>query len=300
MADPVAGLAVALPITLGFLIPLEDVDGRAIPEREGRVGEEAGADATADDGAVEGVTSIGSSFVVFACFFGFPSSTWLTCAANLSAHADSPHEDSAGLRFTIMAVFPSPLRHGASRWVSLLLRKGMCEDFCESARNTSESDDSDLLIAWVSFRRAASEPAPLFARRSLPAKSQRFSEPESVVRESGLVAERYSVNTECDLEDRSFMLVLAVARFFAALFMRTDTSLIVAITVRVRPGTCVRPWGSFFTSRSLSFELEQRRSRSVSLLKGRQRRKGGSRERGEVSGWDHMNVRLLPHRNVLD
>lgn len=120
MAVPVLGRGMVLAAT--FFVALDAVVGRirldedAEPVREGR------SEAAAAEMAGEAEVSMGSSYVVFVCFFGFPSSTCETCAAKRSVQSDSLLLDSDGFRLMIMAVLPSPDRHGCSRYVNLELR----------------------------------------------------------------------------------------------------------------------------------------------------------------------------------
>merc|ERR1719361_546787 len=78
--------------------------------------------------------------------------------------------------------------------------------------------DNELLMLLVSSSRGPVEPESL--RRSDPAKSTRFKMPvlDSLVIEFFPLI--FSINTECDREDRSLQFVEATARFFLASFNR--------------------------------------------------------------------------------
>lgn len=121
MAVPVVGRGIVLPA--GFLIaPLLAVGrirplGGGEPLRLTRGDDDAYEEDAAAAAAGIGVQSMASSAAGLnpALFFGLANSTCETCAAKRRAQSDSFDELSAGLRFTTMAVLPSPDRQGCKK-----------------------------------------------------------------------------------------------------------------------------------------------------------------------------------------
>ena len=117
----------------------------------------------------------GAAAVTEVCLTALPSSHELTIEAKRSVHSDSWADDASGARLAITSALPSPDRHGCRRKVSLELRYGTCGLFFDRATNTSESAESDLLIACASL--SCTPTALDLSRRSEPAKSTRCSVP---------------------------------------------------------------------------------------------------------------------------
>lgn len=86
-------------------------------------------------------------------FLPFPNSTWFTVEANLREHIDSSALSKSGAMLTTINVLPSPPKHGASKYVSLLLRYGMCLSPRPTAAKTSPRHDKLLLMAQASVMR---------------------------------------------------------------------------------------------------------------------------------------------------
>lgn len=106
-----------------------------------------------------------------------PNSQEFTWDAKRALQTLSSVDSSSGERFTNINVFPSPLKQGDNRCVSLLLRKGICFWLEVMAVNTSDKQLRLLLIAHASFKRAPS--APDFETRSLPARSTKIRQPSN-------------------------------------------------------------------------------------------------------------------------
>lgn len=122
-------------------------------------------------------------------------------------------------------VFEFPDNEFCNRYVNLLFLYGICalSPPFPSAAITSPNALKLLLIACVSFSLSRSFAAPLELRRSLPARSTKFSEPEHDSPVWVLWPVTRRVKTLCDREERSFMSVAATVRRFCARWRRAWT-----------------------------------------------------------------------------
>ena len=135
-----------------------------------------------------------------------------------------------------------------STWVSLLVRNGMWTCFCDPSAFArlhcarlvmhSFSTLSDLLISRVSAIRSF-ECWVVSKLASLPARSTSIMFPSSVVSDS--VFKIRILHIECDREDSSFLIVVAVDRSVLAILIRSKKSLVVLGLLSTMPFSCMLP-----------------------------------------------------------
>ena len=190
----------------------------------------------------------------------------LAWAANLKPHKDSFALLAIELKLTTVKVLPSLLRQFCNKYVSLELQKGMWEFFLLSATKTLVRLLRLLVVEIVSL--ALTLEASLRFKHIERAKSTRlrvlFNDCVCML----CFAARWRVNTEWDLLDTSFILVLATERCFAA---RSMMSLIAFTLSRfkdwtVRPDTKRLPFGRTLILCFLcTLSVVQNRSHMISL-----------------------------------
>lgn len=121
------GVFLAVGVVLLVVLPLDDtLDALPLDELldEGGVlfGEVPGRPPLE---LVDLVSSSSSLLISWTELLACPSSHLFTSDANLKLERDSSALISVGERLAIIRVFPSPLKLGCSRYVSLELRKGI-------------------------------------------------------------------------------------------------------------------------------------------------------------------------------
>mmetsp|Transcript_40119 Transcript_40119/g.106428 ORF Transcript_40119/g.106428 Transcript_40119/m.106428 type:complete len:229 (+) Transcript_40119:511-1197(+) len=174
----------------------------------------------------------------------------LALAAYFRALMDSSLFHMDGEMLTNMSVFADPPRLSCMSCVSLWLRYGIIFAFDVKAIMTSPKALSDLLISMAS--RWDSPTAPLFARRSLPARSTIVIFPDLVRPLALSVMSNVSMSNKCDLEESEFMSVDRVFRLPRPMATTCAKSSDPWTKMRVAPSnrTVVLPsgWRTFLNS----------------------------------------------------
>mmetsp|Transcript_70792 Transcript_70792/g.121565 ORF Transcript_70792/g.121565 Transcript_70792/m.121565 type:complete len:214 (+) Transcript_70792:1087-1728(+) len=171
-------------------------------------------------------------------FFAAPSEMLRMRLANLNVQRVSSLLPSAGDALKMNMHLADPPSADCSRNVSLEFLNGMWPCPLSSASITSPSALRLLLIPCASF--IACPVTPLFATRSLPAKSTKYKRPVTAAPPLVRVVTS-TINTMCDLEEVAFIAVADTERVELPSSNASSTPGVSSTAVATSPGTVIRP-----------------------------------------------------------